>query len=169
MYMWVMKEDERKAIDWFNYDGSFSALAVLLSRGENGEIEIIATTMSMQNQLKKFAADQELKRFFPDIIEKEFRKYKSIRVAFAKAISMNYLVVSDERFNDAMREYIIQFYGVENNITDFFNFFDAEYFTEGFLEQQKGLYYDFVDCKVFPDVQNVEGKRFFDILETIKE
>lgn len=169
MYMWVVKEDNRKAIDWFNYDGSFSPLAVLLSKGENGEIEIITTTTNIQNQLKKFAADQELKRFFPDIIEKEFRRYKSIRVAFAKAISMNYLVASDECFNEAMREYIIQFYGVENNISGFFNFFDTEYFTEDFLEQQKGLYYDFVDCKVFPDEQNMEGKRFFNILETIKE
>lgn len=169
MYMWVGKESEQKAIDWFNYDGSFSVSAVLLSRGEYGEIEFIATTMSIENQLKKFAADQELKRFFPDIIEKEFRKYKSIRKAFDKAISMNYLVASEERFDEAMKKYILQFYGVKTQIDNFFSFFDKDYFTEGFLEEQKGLYYDFVDCKVFPSEQNIEGKKFFDILETIKE
>ena len=167
--MWVVKSNEQKAIDWFNYDGSFSPLAVLLSRGEYGEIEIITTTMNVQNQLKKFVADQELKRVFPDIIEEEFRKYKSIRIAFEKAISMNYLIASDEHFDEAMKKYIIQFYGVKTQIDNFFSFFDKDYFTEGFLKEQKGLYYDFVDYKVFPSEQNIEGKKFLDILEAIKE
>ena len=169
MYMWVVKSNEQKAIDWFNYDGSFSPLAVMLSRGEYGEIDIIATTMSMQNQLKKFVANREFKRIFPNIIKEEYKKCKSIREAFGKAISMNYLIASDERFDEAMKKYILQFYGVKTQIDNFFSFFDKDYFTEGFLEEQKGLYYDFVDCKVFPSEQNIEGKKFFDILETIKE
>lgn len=169
MYMWVVKEDNQKAIDWFNYDGRFPASTVLLSKGEKGEIEIIATPAYFQNKLKKFAANQELKRVFPDIIEEEYRKCKSIRKAFDKAIFMNYLIVPEERFNKAMQEYIIQFYGIQNNIESFNDFFDEEYFTQCFLERQKGLYYDFVDYRVFPDKQNGEGERFFNILEAIKE
>ena len=109
MYMWVVKSNEQKAIDWFNYDGSFSPLAVMLSRSEYGEIDIIATTMSMQNQLKKFVTDREFKRIFPNIIKEEYKKCKSIREAFDKAISMNYLIASDERFDEAMQKYILQF------------------------------------------------------------